>query len=124
MDIKYVVIESKGLVKAFPVTNSEYAEGIDVGVANTLITKHGVSKNSLTMPDNMVGVAKLHPDDKFDVEVGKAIARDRLLTVYNKNLEKALSTYQKGLERMLAITTSRVKASKNKVCNAKARLNL
>ena len=124
MDIKYVVIESKGLVKAFPVTNSEYAEGIDAAVASTLIAKHGVSKNSLTMPDNMVGIAKLHPDDAFDVEIGKAIARDRLLTVYNKNLEKALSTYQKGLERMLAITTSRVNASKNKVCNAKARLNL
>ena len=33
MDIKYVVIENKGIVKAFPVGESEYAEGIDAAVA-------------------------------------------------------------------------------------------
>ena len=37
MDIKYVVIENKGIVKAFPVVESEYAEGIDAAVAETLI---------------------------------------------------------------------------------------
>lgn len=124
MDIKYVVIESKGIVKAFPIVGSEYAEGIDAAVAETLIKKHGVSKNKLQAASNVVGIAKLHPDDTFDVETGKAIARDRLLVAYNRSLEKALSTYEDGLKRMLAITTSRATASRKKIVNAQARLSL
>lgn len=123
MNIKYVIIKEKGIVKAYPVVEGEYAEGIDPNVAETLIEKHGVSKKSLMIPKNLVGIAKLHPEDVYDEEVGKDIARDKLLIAYNRELLKALDVYSKGLIRMLAITHSRAKASKNKIDNARNRIN-
>ena len=122
MDIKYVVIKEKGIVKAYPVTKGEYAEGIDENVANTLVAKHGVSKKSLTIPANLVGVAKVHPEDTYSEELGKKIARDKLLVAYNRELNKALEVYSAGLVKMLAIVHSRKKSAKNKIVNAKSRL--
>ena len=46
------------------------------------------------------GKAKCHPDDKFDIEYGKKLARKRLVTKYNrmrflffKELDKYLASY-------------------------------
>ena len=46
------------------------------------------------------GKAKCHPDDKFDVELGKLLARKRLVTKYNrmrylffKKLDRQIASY-------------------------------
>ena len=36
------------------------------------------------MKYNECGIAKCHPDDKFDLEYGKKLARKRLVTKYNR----------------------------------------
>lgn len=36
------------------------------------------------MKYNEWGIAKCHPDDKFDLEYGKKLARKRLVTEYNR----------------------------------------
>lgn len=36
------------------------------------------------MKYNECGIAKCHPNDKFDVEYGKKLARKRLVTKYNR----------------------------------------
>jgi hypothetical protein len=122
MDIKYVVIKEKGIVKAYPVTKGEYAEGIDKGVAEVLVSKYGISKKTLTVPSNLVGIAKLHPDDTYNEEIGKKIARDKLLVAYNRELNKALEVYSTGLVKLLAVVHSKTNSSKNKILNAKSRL--
>ena len=52
------------------------------------------------MKYNEWGIAKCHPDDKFDVELGKLLARKRLVTKYNrmrylffKKLDRQIASY-------------------------------
>ena len=43
-----------------------------------------LSESLFCMNYNECGKAKCHPDDKFDIEYGKKLARKRLMTKYNR----------------------------------------
>ena len=94
--IKYEVNEDKRTVAAY---FDEAAEGETIRLCNeiesafndynynsskklTEIEIYGVRNLAKKIKkgfDKFVGIAKCHPDDKFDVEKGKLVARDRLL---------------------------------------------
>lgn len=122
MNIKYIVVEEKGMVKATAVTTSEYPEGVNPDVAKALIKEYGISKKSLTMPAVLTGSARTSEGDVFDEKIGKDIARDRLIMKYNKHLFRVLSTYTAGLKKMNATASQAMLNSTKKVMNASSRL--
>ena len=50
------------------------------------------------MPDSFRTEVKCHPDDEFDVEVGKKIAKERILENYWRSRRKAMIRLAKKLE--------------------------
>ena len=56
------------------------------------------------------GKAKCHPDDKFDVEFGKKLARKRLVTKYNRMRYLFFKEFDKYIASCHSITS----AKKNK----------
>lgn len=54
-----------------------------------------------TMPKRVAGVAYCHPQDDFNYEEGKEIARQRAISKYNNELRKAENRVMKCLEHML-----------------------
>ena len=63
-----------------PWVNKFYVEldKLDIYVPTKLID------SLFCMKYNEWGIAKCHPDDKFDLEYGKKLARKRLVTKYNR----------------------------------------
>ena len=67
-------------------------------------------------------VAKAHGSDEFDIETGKAIARDKVLAKYCARVEKALAAYKTGLETFVSDAQYRMDFCNDKVRNAEERL--
>jgi len=57
--------------------------------------------NRFLMPYKFKAVAKCHGDDKFDEEVGKNIARKKLVNKYNKSLNKHLANIHSYMGKAL-----------------------
>ena len=121
MDIKYVVLPEKKMVKAIAVYNGKYAEGISDQLGDLLVSR-GVNPNSLKVPNNITGISKTHPDDEFDIEVGKQIARDRMLIKYNTKLAEVHELCKANLEKITKSDEWRVKICNRKIKNATQRL--
>lgn len=94
---KYIVNEEKRSVIAFR-TN----------VNNDVIKKFFRSSSNspnydfikcLLLPDKLSAEAKCHPDDVWDVEVGKHIARERLSRMYRKLAANACTKYLEKISR-------------------------
>lgn len=83
--IKYTVIESQRKVIA-------KLDGCALDVVNLIKKKAGVEFESdeLMLKCTYKGVAKCHPEDEFNVEEGKKVAKAKLLEKYNKAFNKAL----------------------------------
>ena len=80
-DIRYEV--DGNIVMAWfkkPWANKFFAEllKLDINIPTKLIDY------LFCMKYNEWGIAKCHPDDKFDLEYGKKLARKRLVTKYNR----------------------------------------
>ena len=56
------------------------------------------------------GIAKCHPDDKFDLEYGKKLARKRLVTKYNR----MRYLFFRELDKYMASCRSIISAKRNK----------
>lgn len=67
---------------------------IDIGICSGLKLPQKVMKGF----EKFVGRAKCHPDDKFDVEKGKLVARDRLLYKWRKYKDRVLLQVIKELD--------------------------
>ena len=65
-----------------PWANKFFAEllKLDINIPTKLID------SMFCMNYNECGKAKCHPDDKFDIEYGKKLARKRLMTKYNRGI--------------------------------------
>lgn len=53
------------------------------------------------MPKRVVGVAYCHPEDAFNIEVGKCIAHQRVVDKYNKEYDRAYSRVMECFNHML-----------------------
>ncbi len=62
------------------------------------------------MKYNEWGIAKCHPDDKFDLEYGKELARKRLVTKYNR----MRYLFFRELDKYIASCRSITEAKKDK----------
>lgn len=96
MAIRYMVDETKGIVMA-TLNNCKY-NAIDTANNWTgcrridrrnVETRINENKKYL-IPNKFIGVAQCSPEDEWNEEVGKQIARDRLLNKYHNSLNKAL----------------------------------
>jgi hypothetical protein len=123
MKIKYLVNKEKGIVKAISEGGSEYAQGIDPVIAEILIKKYNVKKSDLTLPANIIGIARLHPDDNFDEILGKEIAKERFLIAYNKICGNTLSNYYDGIDKIKEYAKYKAVKSYNEQQYAQNRLN-
>ena len=122
MDINYVVIPEKRMVKAISISRGKYAEGIPNDVGDLLVNR-GVPIEKLQM-GTIIGVSKTHPDDTFDETIGKQIARDRLLIKYNSKLKNIHKIVYESLNQIAKRSEWRVSSSENKIENAKKRLDI
>lgn len=124
MKIKYYVSKDKTMVCATPSVNSKYAEGIDEEIADALIAMKRLSKSNITIDcSKIVGKAKLHPEDSYDEQTGKDIAKERLLVKYNKELAKVHRRYSAELKRLQQESERRYLMSEKKVSTAESVLS-
>ena len=80
-DIRYEVDGNMVMARfTKPWANKFFAEllKLDINIPTKLID------SLFCMKYNEWGIAKCHPDDKFDLEYGKKLARKRLVTKYNR----------------------------------------
>lgn len=87
--VHYEVNEQARTVKAI-ISGTE--EDCFRTVQKVLGSKYAVDgriKAACKMPNVFEGVAKCHPDDTFDVDIGKRIALSRLLKWYHRARRKA-----------------------------------
>ena len=121
MDIKYVVLPEKKMVKAIGIWNGRYAEGITDDVGDLLVSR-GVRPDLLRTPTVTIGISKVHPDDEWDETVGKQVARDKLLVKYNTRLAKVHKLCKDNMERIMENSNWRVTVCERKIRNATERL--
>ncbi len=60
-----------------------------------------LSDETSDMPETIKAVARCHPDDKFDVEVGKKIAVDKVMVKYTNSYNKALTRVQTKIGKLV-----------------------
>ena len=95
--IKYIISEDQRSVIAFKT-------GIEEDVVRKFYKSSSNGPNIdlekyLLLPDKLFAEAKCHPDDVWDVEIGKEVARKRLAKMYRKFASNACSTYLKKIEQ-------------------------
>ncbi len=83
--IKYNVIENQGKVIA-------RLDNCANDVVNLISKKTGITMecDELQLNNSYKGIAKCHPEDVFDIEEGKRIAKERVIEKYNRAFNKAL----------------------------------
>lgn len=89
--IKYSVIESqrKVIARIDNCENDAYNVLSKACKGKLLITEYAVK-----IAPKFTAVAKCHPDDTFDVEEGKKIARERVIKKYNKAMARVLAEFE------------------------------
>lgn len=101
--IKYTV-DAKNRIVTAEIKNCEQ----DVVRRLTRIAKCELPRpiNKLFIPNVIQAKAKCHPEDEFDEETGKAIARKRLLDKYQLTCYKALIRYNEYSVNIRYITSA------------------
>lgn len=56
------------------------------------------SRDKYIMPDTFKVVVTCDPRDEFDIEVGKQVAKKKLMRNYYKSLDKRLGMFKKSVE--------------------------
>lgn len=94
--VKYVVVKDKGIVRAV-ISDCEYDAIYAFNKKFMLPSTHSLGmiincdNEKFTMPYQFSAVARLHPEDEWNEEVGKDIALKKLSEKYNKSLDRHLS---------------------------------
>lgn len=123
MDIKYYADAENGRVYAIGTGKKGFAEGIDPAVAEFMIAHGYVLRKDLVVPQITRGLAQVQEPDEYDYEIGRAIARDKVLTKHYKRVGRALAAYQAGIKEMSKANSARRDYCDDKVENAKKRLD-
>ena len=74
---------------------------LDINIPTKLID------SMFCMNYNECGKAKCHPDDKFDIEYGKKLARERLMTKYSRMRYLFFKRFDKYLASCRSITSAK-----------------
>lgn len=107
--VKYVVVKDKGIVRAI-ISDCEY-DAFDVFHRKLMLpsTHHlALYKNGehekFIMPYQFSAVAKLHPEDEWNEEIGKKIALKKLSEQYNRSLDKHIANMYNALSSVMEKT--------------------
>ena len=86
-----------------PWANKSFAEllKLDINIPTKLIDY------LFCMKYNEWGIAKCHPNDKFDLEYGKKLARKRLVTKYNRMIYLFFRELDKYMASCRSITSAK-----------------
>ena len=117
--IKYLIRDNK-VVAEFDYATSQFY-GWSTDICNYLCKKYIGNKNNLRSNitrivvselklTNFSGTAKCSPQDIFNIEIGKTIARKRLLDKYNKQvtkIEKKVVHWLNNIEYVKSVNMSR-----------------
>lgn len=115
MKIKYYVNEEKGTVVS-------KMEGCERDAINILI-KDGANLPGIvteaTMNNSYYGKAKLSPEDEWNLEEGKRVARNKMLLKYYKRRYKILESYYEKISEILDNLNERIFYCLDKIKKAK-----
>lgn len=104
--VNYIVIKDKGIVRA-TITECEYDAFAEFNVkfmfpsSGYLTLLPCDAHDKFIMPYQFTAVAKLHPEDEWDEEVGKKIALKKLTEKYNQSLDKHMANMYDVLSRVM-----------------------
>lgn len=103
--IKFNVIENRGKVVACLNNCQDDAYNILRKHLPSYVT---IDKNAVKMRAMFRASAKCHPDDTFDVEKGKALAKARVIEKYNMAMVRTLENFACDLDTYLEHVDSRI----------------
>ena len=103
--IKFSVVESQGKVIARIDNCSMDAYNV---LRKRLPTYMSIDPNAVKMKSSFKAIAKVHPDDTFDAEVGMALAKERVIAKYNKAMAKILMNVGNDVDEYLEDIDSRI----------------
>ena len=110
--INYNVDEKNGIVEA----TISGCENDVINSVNKALRAAGFCKlnvDCLKIPDSFKAKAKCHPEDTFDVEVGKALAKQRLLDKYHGARVKAFGRCDNMAEAVQVVLDKAIQKSLN-----------
>ena len=85
-DCQYTVYPERRLVMCtIPNTTYTFIDDVTNEGMRVFINFNKKWEKRLKMPDQFVGVSMCHPDDKFDVEIGKQIAYNHARDRFNRS---------------------------------------
>lgn len=83
--IKYNVdAEARTVTATLEGCHDDVVKTFNRRLGDTVFNKEDTFYKAFQIPDTFVGVAKCHPDDTFDEEKGKQLAKKRLFDNYHK----------------------------------------
>jgi len=98
MAIKYITIpEKKMTVGILENTEFDAVLAIQKKLEGTSL---GCTWTSYLMPTSFKSSTVCHPDDEFDVEVGKQVVKDKLLKNYYKSLDKKFNQFEQDVKKL------------------------
>ena len=106
--VEFQEIPSKGIVIA-RIRGTRY-DAIDL--INQKFVAHATSKiliecndykdsNRYLMPASYKAVARCHPDDTYDFEMGKRIALNKLIDTYHSGLDRRFALFLEDMDKVL-----------------------
>ena len=98
MAVKYYVVPEKRMVVA-ALNNCQYDACNKLAkIVETM--DFIVYQDKFMMPNNLRAVAVCHEDDVFDIEVGKQIAKEKLMRRYYKHFDQKIALFNEYLARV------------------------
>lgn len=96
-DIKYFVNEEKRTVVAYIEGCRDDAYDEVSRISETYGVYISSYSEASKMPNSFRGISKCHPDDEWNEEIGKKVARRKLFIAYNEAKLNAIRGYYKSL---------------------------
>lgn len=121
MRINYYINDELELVTAVAVYDEAYPSFIEPVIAEQILALGKLEPRDLEMPTGMKSFAKPHGEDNYDPEVGKEVARDKLLAKYYEKLSVVQANYAAGLADLAAAAEERSQFFATKAQNAEDR---
>lgn len=105
MKIKYSVDEKTGTTYAYATGLGECADGVNYLVAWELVDNGYLKRSDVFYTKNVAqgfaSTSHVKGKDEYDAEIGRCVARDKVLAKYYRFQAKALSAYKKALHEYL-----------------------
>lgn len=109
MAIRYVVNEEKRTVVAV-IDNcaGDALSAIRKMTTNGVFAYAPLFTNKYDIDDTFVGMAKCNPEDVWDADVGKELARKRVISKHDKAVREALMKFHKEIVNLMIANMERI----------------